>query len=240
MNRPRTDEVAATLVPNWTTPPTNLRLAPTDLHLWLLDTTQTAQPPDPTPLSADEQARAARVSRDSARRRFIRTRAWQRQILGAYLQLDPASVPLARGPKGKPFIDLPDTDLRFNLSHSGDLALLAAMRGRDIGVDLERQDERRDLQRIAARMFPADWAADLAASPPARRTGLFHAYWTRLEAGVKAHGGGLFASTDGTGGNEFRHFTPQAGYLGCVAVRGRCPPPGRWRFFRFDADADSL
>ena len=43
--------------------------------------------------------------------------------------------------------------LRFNLSHSADVALIAVARGRAVGIDVERLIERDDLQRVARGFF---------------------------------------------------------------------------------------
>jgi hypothetical protein len=77
------------------------------------------------------------AGRDQANRRL-------RELLGERLAVDPAEVPIiAAGEKPAldPAADL--TDLRFNLSHSGERALIAIAAGIEVGVDIERVTETR-------------------------------------------------------------------------------------------------
>jgi len=115
-------------------------------------------------LSAGERARAARFLREEPRRRWQAGRAALRAVLGGYLGIAPAAVELELGHRGKPALADPEASLRFNLSHSGELALIALTRGREVGIDVERIGER----------------------PPS-----FYAEWTRREALGKCFGGGL-------------------------------------------------
>jgi 4'-phosphopantetheinyl transferase len=110
--------------------------------------------------------------------------------------LAPEAVRFRYGPRGKPMLDAEDGLLRFNLSHSGDLALVAVSLGRDIGVDVERVRPDRDLERIATRFFSAAEVAALLALPRAERAGAFYRCWTRKEAYIKALGDGLAIPLD--------------------------------------------
>jgi 4'-phosphopantetheinyl transferase len=104
--------------------------------------------------------------RAEARGRWIAARWALRGVLGRYLRQDPAGIELRTGSLGKPMLAEKGESLRFNLSHSGDLALVAIARGREVGVDVER---------IGA------------------RTAGFYADWTRREATAKCFGTGLGA-----------------------------------------------
>src|SRR5206468_3118518 len=86
--------------------------------------------------------------------------------------------------------------VRFNLSHSGSLALVAVTAGRDVGVDVERVRPEPNLEQIASRFFSAREAATLHALPVRLRTKAFFACWTRKEAFVKARGNGLSQQLD--------------------------------------------
>jgi hypothetical protein len=91
-------------------------------------------------LCEDERARAARIV--SARKRVLwtRSRVVLRALLGRYLDRDPLALCFALGPHGKPALahdGTDEVDLRFNLSHSGSLALVAVSAGREVGVDVE-------------------------------------------------------------------------------------------------------
>jgi 4'-phosphopantetheinyl transferase len=87
----------------------------------------------------------------------IRERAEARAALldelAGRLGCESADVRLVESERGKPVLDpaIGLSDLRFNLSHSGDRALLAVAEGVELGVDLERITPRRN------REYLADW-----------------------------------------------------------------------------------
>jgi len=125
----------------------------------------------------------------------VLARGLLRAILGAHLGLEPGAIRFVYGPQGKPAIA--DSPLRFNLSHSEDLAVCALGRDLELGVDVERLRPVPEAESIARRYFcPAECADLLAVSPSARTQAFFHC-WTRKEAYVKALGGGLSVALDG-------------------------------------------
>jgi 4'-phosphopantetheinyl transferase len=110
----------------------------------------------------------------------------------------PDRVEFDNGPRGKPRLagDFAESDLRFNLSHCGNVALYAFSRGREIGVDVEAVQEMRDADAIAARFFsPRENQNYLALDPRDRPLGFFNC-WTRKEAFIKAIGDGLHFPLD--------------------------------------------
>jgi 4'-phosphopantetheinyl transferase len=146
-------------------------------------------------LSPEEQARARRFHADRHRRRFVVAHGALRQILAAYLDLAPESLAFTTGPNGKPSLasDRPPRRLEFNLSHSGDLALLAVAWDRPVGVDLEEWEHEMNHLALAERFFsPAERRAlrELAASADDLVRGFFAA-WSRKEAYLKASGHGV-------------------------------------------------
>jgi 4'-phosphopantetheinyl transferase len=144
-------------------------------------------------LSADERARADSFRLDRHRSRFVVGRATLRQLLGHYLEADPAGLRFAYGPAGKPAVAGPEAEqgLSFNLSNSGDWALLAVAQGRRLGIDLEWVRNENDLGAVARRFFAAEEVAALESYVPPRRAEVFCAIWTRKEALLKACGAGL-------------------------------------------------
>jgi 4'-phosphopantetheinyl transferase len=144
-------------------------------------------------LSDTERARAGRFVFERDRRRFIVGRARLRELLASRLGTRPDRVELDKGPRGKPRLagGFAESDLRFNLSHCGDVALYAFSRGREIGVDVEAVRELRAADAIAARFFsPRENQSYLALDPRDRPLGFFNC-WTRKEAFIKALGEGL-------------------------------------------------
>jgi 4'-phosphopantetheinyl transferase len=142
-------------------------------------------------LSADETARAARFVRAADRARWSRSRAILRRLLGNYLRADPRALRIEIGEHGKPALADAPINLRFNLSHSGEIALYAFALGVEVGVDLERARESLDMVRAARRMIDAREADRLAALDPAERSAAFLKAWVRHEATVKCLGTGI-------------------------------------------------
>src|SRR5579863_5529204 len=90
-------------------------------------------------LSADEVTRASRFHFSRDRQRFVAARAWLRIILAGYLRTDPNGLSFSYSKKEKPSLgpSFAGSDVAFNVSHSGGIAMLAFTRGREIGVDVE-------------------------------------------------------------------------------------------------------
>src|SRR5271169_1345034 len=76
---------------------------------------------------------------DLYRNRFIAGRALLRDLLAGYVGQPPEAMRFSYNGWGKPALaaGFAATDLRFNLSHSQDLAMYAFVLERDVGVDLE-------------------------------------------------------------------------------------------------------
>jgi 4'-phosphopantetheinyl transferase len=145
-------------------------------------------------LSDEERARAARFVRARDRRRFARCRAALRQILGAMLGEPADSLRFRSFAKGKPELDrgLGRVEpLRFNVSHSDNLALIAVSHGCEVGVDLERLRPISEAERIVASFFTAAEQEAFAAIDEQARDVAFLRGWTRKEAVLKGLGMGI-------------------------------------------------
>lgn len=127
---------------------------------------------------------AATGSPRASARRALRT------VLSRYLDEDPETIELVRGEHGKPELARPAT-LEFNLSHSHGLALIAVADGHPVGVDVEWVGRERNFLALAERELDSDVVAALRAGSSDQRAAIFYAAWTRHEARLKCHGGGL-------------------------------------------------
>jgi 4'-phosphopantetheinyl transferase len=142
-----------------------------------------------------------------------------REILSRYLGEEPAAISLRLAEGGKPELAEPGSELRFNLSHSGELALVAVALGREVGVDVERIDRRRDVLKLAERWLGADAAAAVRAAPAQERIEVFYAAWTRHEALVKCIGTSVFAHFAATSIST-ASLPIDRGYAAALAVDG--------------------
>ena len=156
-------------------------------------------------LSPEEQARAARFVFPRDRQRYVAAHLALQRVLhevmgegeaGEVAAHSPVPRPLAfaTGPHGKPH--LPQRPrLAFNLSHSGEHALIGVAEQADIGVDIECRrplSARTELDDLAERCFTHAEQDELARSAtPEDALDLFYTGWTRKEACLKALGTGL-------------------------------------------------
>lgn len=146
-------------------------------------------------LSPDELARAGRFRMERDRTRFIACRGSLRTILAEELGEQPEKIAFRYAPEGKPYVA--GSPLRFNVSHSQDLALIAVAWGREVGVDIESVRPDVADSGIAERFFSAGERQALADLAPEVRARAFFACWTRKEAYLKARGSGLSLPLDG-------------------------------------------
>lgn len=186
----------------WRRPPNRPALPADDVHVWrvALGLDDGAVGPLAARLADDERARAERFKFPRHRRRYVVARARLREILGRYLDVPPEHLAFRYGAHGKPALDAEAVgrvpDLAFNLSHTGDVAVVALARGRAVGVDVEAVRALPDADAIAARFFSAAEVEVYRALPEPDRPAAFFACWTRKEAFVKAVGDGLTYGLD--------------------------------------------
>jgi 4'-phosphopantetheinyl transferase len=245
----------------WAAPLDELQLGDDEVHVWRVMLNQ----PDSVIemlrqlLTPDERERAGRFYCDKDRHHFTVARGVLRTILGLYLNTEPGQIRFCYSEYGKPSLaDAQAGDrLRFNLSHSRGLALMAFTLNRELGIDLElvRSDLAGD--EIAERFFsPAEVVSLQALSSDQRLEGFFNC-WTRKEAYIKAIGEGLSMPL-----NQFdvslipgeparlletrkhpiearrwslRELKPGSNYIGAVAVEGHDWHLRCWEWLTFDS-----
>ena len=162
------------------------------IHIWrtCLASTGSTHPSWRTILSNDEREKADRLPSRTIRSRFVSARTFLRNILAGYLRVDPASLAFFYGAFGKPFLE-DAREIEFNLSHSGDVAILAVAYRREVGIDIESISSQPDLDGIARQAFSRAECEALARMPLDQRRNAFFRIWTRKEAYIKARGVGL-------------------------------------------------
>jgi 4'-phosphopantetheinyl transferase len=179
---------------SWSRPPASVAASPDELHVWRVDVDRFGSDLErlEETLSATELARARRFRFAIDRERFILRRGLLRAVLARYLGLPPETLEYRLTPHGKPEVaGMRPLDLRFNLSHSAGLALIAVTEGREVGVDVERVVSQRADEGVARRFFAPGEVAELRRFEGHEWMEAFFRCWTRKEAYVKARGEGL-------------------------------------------------
>jgi 4'-phosphopantetheinyl transferase len=141
-------------------------------------------------LDETERRRADRYHRPADQARFIVARHSLRVLLGADTGKAPQALRFDSGPHGKPTLaDYPQ--LAFNVSHSGDHALIAISRERHVGIDIERLDMAFDWQQLAEVVCTGDERRAIMRLPEPQRAPAFFRCWTAKEALLKTLGLGI-------------------------------------------------
>ncbi|HJX66399.1 MAG TPA: 4'-phosphopantetheinyl transferase superfamily protein [Polyangia bacterium] len=220
-----------------------LRLGADDVHVWSLslDLPEAELRRLGSVISAEEAARAERFVFTPDRQRYVAAHGLLRLVLAGYLGTSPDAVAFRQDSDGKPRLAESER-LRFNLSHSGFLGLLAVSAQREVGVDIEEIRNVDDMENLAETCFSPVERTALAAVPAAQRRWAFFAGWTRKEAFLKVLGQGLSRPLDSfdvslapseparllrvegaPGAPEsyaVRSLEPAPGYLGALVVDG--------------------
>ena len=202
-------------------------------------------------LSENEKKRAAKVKFEKDKSSFIISRGVLREILSGYLGISPSKVTFEYTSYGKPFLS--KYNLKFNISHSGDLAVFVFNMESEIGVDIERIKNNLNVLELTDNFFSKNEIESLHAMPPEQLNRAFYRCWTRKEAFIKAEGSGLsfplnqftvsldndcqatllkteWDSSEKENWSLFS-FVPEDGYLVAVAVRQKLVSV---RYFSFE------
>jgi 4'-phosphopantetheinyl transferase len=195
---------------------TRISLADDEAHLWDLCPEAIVDPATIAGclrvLGEEERDQQRRFARAEDRHLYLVTHAAVRRCLARYVDVPPAAFVFERNDHGRPEVAAPHAAraLRFNLSHTRGLAMIAVAREREIGVDVEDTSRSGEVVESLAERFAPNEVRELAALPPARRRQRFFELWTLKEAYGKARGLGLSLPLD--------QVTFQI-VSGCVAIR---------------------
>ncbi|HYX30787.1 MAG TPA: 4'-phosphopantetheinyl transferase superfamily protein [Pyrinomonadaceae bacterium] len=194
----RTTELAATAQQTWKAGPVKPAIWQNEVHVWRARLDVAWSWAFDEALCLEDRARADRFKFESDRRKFCAARASLRLILARYLQVKPSRLKLETGEFGKPFLADKNQGqgLRFNLSHSHQLALIAVTREREVGVDIEFMRSDFVTNEVATHFFSRAEVEQFNVVPPESRTCAFFNCWTRKEAYIKARGEGLYCPLD--------------------------------------------
>jgi hypothetical protein len=158
-----------------------------EVHVWFARLDR-APDPDATILNPEEMARVDAFFMEVHRNRFIAARALLRDVLAGYLDQPQEAIRFAYNKWSKPALapGFLASDLRFNLSHSQDLAMYAFVLERNVGVDLEMI--RSDVRTIGSRriFLSRGEVETLRVLPPEHQADAILNCWTRKETYLKA------------------------------------------------------
>lgn len=170
------------------------------VHLWMfsLDQSEMVLNYCSSLLSEDEKVRAAKFYFAGSRRQFILVRGALRNLLGAYLGMDPEQVEFAYEQHGKPMLKdgISPQPIRFNVSHAEDWGVTALCLEQRVGVDIEYIRAMPDMNDLARRFFTANESTLLESFEGEEKNQIFYKLWTCKEAYLKASGEGLFLPLD--------------------------------------------
>jgi len=210
------------LLPDWKSASVHPTLKPGEVHVWCADLAKVNPDKFRAVLSPTEWIRAEHFHFERDCARFVAGRGLLRTILGRYLDMDPREIRFTQGAHGKPELEGTDSSLQFNLSHSGDLMLLAVTHARAVGIDLEFMRDDVPFQTLADYYFEPEDAWHLRLLPPDERAGKFYDLWTSTEAQLKASGQGIGHGLKVLESDRWSllKLTPAAGYAAALAVEG--------------------
>jgi len=189
-------------------------------------------------LSEEEKNRATRLKCSVASCQQIISRGILRLLLSNYTGLNPKELVFGKNPFGKPFLCNPvNSEICFNLTHSGNLLLFAIGKEKGVGIDVEKIEEKIDIKGISTLVFSFDEQQTLSRSMDPIQD--FYALWTAKEAILKASGRGFsypinqfsvvmyngtpklsFIPEEITGGYSYSlsSFSPANGYTAAIAI----------------------
>jgi len=202
-------------------------------------------------LSPAELAKMRSFLRPEDGARFALARSFLRNTLSRYVGAPARAIEFHIEAKGKPYLESPPW-LRFNLSHTIGVAVVAICREARVGVDVERLDRTiHNMQRISRRNFTEREQAFLRSQgSDEEKSRAFLEAWTRKEAFIKATGEGLTrrltsfevafgagscakllsidGSADKAGAWTMLSFRPSGGTVGALAIEADSLREVRW------------
>jgi 4'-phosphopantetheinyl transferase len=177
-----------------------LTLKEDDIHIWITNPAQLLESNGENKsllkqysslLTEEETIKQQRYKFDKDKHDALITRAFIRDLLSYYAEVDPRAWRFEKGEKDKPEIVNPSLPLRFNISHTKGLIICAITLTNDIGCDVEDISRSNDVLAIAERYFSTQETTELFSLPVEQQRSRFFDYWTLKESYIKAWGLGL-------------------------------------------------
>ena len=181
-------------------------------------------------LDKKEESRIPFFKFEEAKNSYITSQGALRILLSGYLGISPKLIDLGRRNKGKPY-SIDDPDLNFNISNSGNLAVIAFLRSAELGIDIEQIRLLSDLDELIKRNFSAREIKFITANPNEKLQRFFR-FWTVKESYLKAIGEGMRLTPDSI------EFAFENNHIELLSVKGVFEQED-WKFSEF-SPSDSI
>lgn len=213
----------------------SISLRSPEIHIWRIDLTQPIERCTKFEelLASEEIEKRNRFCFQRDRVRFAISHVATRDILSRYVRANPRVIRFRNNAFGKPELS-PDFNLpgiSFNLSHSGNWAILALAHSIAIGIDIEEVHSDFLPLEVAQHFFSELEVRVLSALSESERMYAFFECWTRKEAYLKARGGGLAIPL---GSFDVSFGIGQKPLL--LAVRPECEDKRQWTLYDCEVD----
>lgn len=226
----------------------NTSLGENQVHIWKLRVSNSNKDTEElykNVLSQDEKERADRLRFTADRVNFVLSRGHLRGLLSRYINLPAADIEFKYNSYGKPYLNIETypQNIKFNISHSNDIAIYALALASEVGVDVEYIREVKRAGKIIERFFSDEERAFYQRQPAENKMESFFRLWCRREAYAKARGYGLnlpkgdiqislvpgeggyknHTKDSGGAGASLHDFPVDAGYVAALTVCGGNP-----------------
>jgi 4'-phosphopantetheinyl transferase len=167
-----------------------------EVHIWMADlniSESIQQHFEKSFLSNEELAKAKSFKFDQHRLQFSASHGYLRFILAQYLNCCPSLIEYEIGEYGKPSLKNPSNPdkIRFNMSHSQNMALYAVTLDVEVGVDIEIIKDDLNIPDLIEHVFTTRENNIFKEIKEDKKTKVFYDVWTRKEAYLKATGEGF-------------------------------------------------
>lgn len=159
-------------------------------EVWLCNLVRAPSTDEIATLSREEAARADRFLDITHKARYRAAHVALRRLISHRTGLPAKQLDFLNQKFGKPCLAGP-AGCFFNLSHSGDLALVAISSQYEVGVDIELFRELDEVHDLAEQHLTPTELKNWSELPSAEQVSAFYQIWVRKEACVKSIGLGL-------------------------------------------------
>ena len=208
------------------------------IHIWSanLDQPESVAQKYYSVLSQQEKNQVDKYKIKELRYRYILSKGILRQLLADYLVCEYQEIEFEYNDFGKPGIATSSNadDIRFNLSHSGNLAVFSFVKNKNIGIDVEQVQEIQDMDGVVNLCFSESEKEWFYRISPAEKKEIFYKIWTTKEAYIKAIGKGFSFSP-----NRINLELNSKNEIIFKEIIGK-DDLKRWKLYSFKPDPDSI